>query len=62
MGRIEVISKDSILFYSLQQSTLYLSDYDGNIYHKTRIQNDSVGFGSVSLTSSMAIKGREVWM
>ena len=61
-GGIHVISKDSILLYSQLQSTLYFSDMDGTIFKKTRIQNDSIGFGSVFIYSHLALTKDKAWM
>lgn len=61
-GSIQLISKDSLLIYSQRQGTLYLSDLKGKIYKKTRIKNDSIGFGAVGTHSTMAYKGQKVYM
>ncbi len=61
-GGLHVISKDSILIYSQLQSTLYLSDFTGNIFKKTRIKNDSIGFGALGLYSTLAYRNKKVYM
>lgn len=61
-GGLHVISKDSILIYSQRQATLYLSDFAGNIYKKTRIQNDSISFGALGAYSTLAYRNKKVYM
>lgn len=61
-GGLHLISKDSILIYSQQQQTLYLSDLKGKIYKKTRIKNDSIGFGAIGIYSTLAHKAGKVYM
>lgn len=61
-GGLHMINKDSILIYSQRQATFYLSDFKGKIYKKTRIKNDSIGFGAIGTYSTLAHKGTKVYM
>lgn len=61
-GGLHMISEDSILIYSQRQATLYLSDLKGKIFKKTRIKNDSIGFGAIGVYSTLAYRDQKVYM
>lgn len=59
---IKLVNKDTLIIYSQEARTISISNLDGDVLSRTRIKNDSVSFGSVSIASPFAKKGGFLYM
>lgn len=62
VGNFNYINQDTIVFFNQQQNRIFLSDSDGNIFKRTTIRNDSVGFGSIGVQKPFAYKNGSLYM
>ncbi|WP_420385623.1 DUF4221 family protein [Roseivirga sp.] len=55
-GGMKMVNKDTIIFFDNQLQRFYLSDNQGEIYHKQQIESSDVVFSSADLESSIAYR------